>query len=439
MVTTKQKTASARLIAIKLLTKNETTDEYIDHLLEASPAVKNLLTKDRALLLQIVSGVLKNKSYLDLVIAHYIQKGYQRFPVLFKNILRTAFFQLAFLQRIPDYAVVSEAVRIAKKLLDPQRAKLVNAVLRHYLRAPLKPELPDSPDIESLATFYSHPTWIVERFFSQYGGQEVKHWLQANNEIPSVYVRALHEPEAVLNGKAHLQNTAIVNYFKLDENVSLQHLPGWREGELIVQDPSAGLVVELAVPKPGEYVIDLCAAPGGKAVALAKTIEPDGHLFAVEISELRARKLHENISRTGLQNIAVKVADARRVSLPPADLVLVDAPCSGFGVLCRRADLRWKRRPEDFPQLIRLQKEILAHAAELVKPGGRLVYSTCSIDSSENEEIAQDFLQTFPNFKLERAENFIAKKFSTPEGFLKSLPHLHGFDGTFAARFKRAA
>jgi 16S rRNA (cytosine967-C5)-methyltransferase len=439
MVTAKQNTASTRLIAVKLLTKNETTDEYIDHLLEASPAVKSLSAKDRALLLQIVSGVLKNKSCLDLIIAHYIQKGYRRFPVLFKNILRTAFFQLAFLQRIPDYAVVSEAVRLAKQLLDPKRAKLVNAVLRNYLRAPFMPELPDSPDIETLAAFYSHPGWIVERFVSQHGAQKVEKWLRANNEIPALYVRALREPETVANGNAHLQNTGLANYFKLTENVSLQNLPAWREGELIVQDPSAGLVIDLCAPQLGESVIDLCAAPGGKALALARTIEPDGHLQAVEISELRARKLRENIARTGLKNITVKVADARRVALPPADLVLVDAPCSGFGVLRRRADLRWKRKPEDFPQLIRLQEEILAHAAELVKPGGRLVYATCSIDKAENEEIAHHFLQAFPNFKLERAENFVAMNFSTPEGYLKTLPHLHGFDGMFAARLKRHA
>ncbi|MFQ5628860.1 MAG: 16S rRNA (cytosine(967)-C(5))-methyltransferase RsmB [bacterium] len=435
MIAAKPQKASARLVAVKLLAKAETSDRFIDHLLETSPAVKNLAERDRALLLQIVNGVLKNRTYLDLVVEHYIRKGYNRFPVIFKNILRTAFYQLIFLQRIPAYAVVSEAVRHAKKLLDTPRAKLVNAVLRNFLRNPFTPDTPDASNISALAAYYSHPRWLVERYVSQFGRQDVDRWLQANNETPPVYVRSLTSRE--LDSDKIERFGKVENYFKLAHGCRLENIEGWREGRFIVQDPAAGLVVELAAAQPGERVIDLCAAPGGKTIALAHMIGPKGHLDAVEISDLRAQKLRENIARTGQKNITITIDDARSVRLPPADLVLVDAPCSGLGVLSRRADLRWKRKPEDFGKLIVLQKELLSHAAQLVAPGGRLIYSTCSIDRQENEEIAHYFLQKFSDFSIENAASFVSADYSTSGGFLKILPHVHSMDGTYGVRFKR--
>lgn len=439
MVAAKMHTSSARLLAIKLLAKSETSERYIDHLLESSGPAQNLSPKDRALLQQLVNGVLKNRSLLDLVAGHYIRKGYTGFPAIAKNIFRTAFYELIFLQRIPEYAVVSETVQLAKKLLDPKRAKFVNAVLRSYLKKPFTPEPPSSKIAQELACYYSHPRWLVERFIEQYGEQQVVAWLQSNNRIPPIYLRLL-QPALPPEMAAEVEPfEAAIGYYRFVGGSSPTQLAGWRKGTFIVQDPAAGLVLQLAAVQQRERVIDLCAAPGGKAIALATGAGPDGHVVAVEVSERRAQKLRENIARTGLQNITVVVEDARKATLPQADLVLVDAPCSGLGVLSRRADLRWQRQPSDFAELIELQHEIIDHAAKLVAPGGRLIYATCSIDRAENEAVVERFLRTHPHFILEHADRYFAPDFVTTEGYLKTLPHLHGMDGVFAARFAHTA
>lgn len=429
---------SARFIAVSLLTASEQSGEYIDHVLETSESAGRLSAVDHGLLLQLVNGVLRNKTFLDLVIEHYIRKGYRSFPVLYKNVLRSAFYQLIFLDRVPAYSVVSEAVEIAKALFGDRRAPLTNAVLRNYLRAPVRPKAPAEPEnLAAVATYYSHPLWLVERFVRQYGADQLIPWLKANNRTPGVFVRALRPDETESLPPALRQHERIAGYYELQPGCRLESLPGWQAGHWIVQDPAAGLIVQAAGASPGARVIDLCAAPGGKTIALAGLIGPGGSVEAVEVSPLRAEKLRENLERTQCKNITVTVADAGTVTLPPADLVLVDAPCSGTGVIARRVDLRWNRKPADFVDLVASQKRILANAAKLVTAGGILLYATCSIDREENEEVAAFFINSHPEFRLEHAGERVDRAYATPEGFLKTLPHLHHLDGGFAARFRR--
>lgn len=438
MVDTPKTDLSVRLLAVKLLSKTENSGRYIDHLLETSEAVQHLTRRDHGLLQQIVNGVLQHKTYLDLVAKHYIQKGFASFPSITKNIFRTAFYQLMFLQRIPAYAVVSESVKVAKKVLDQRRAKFVNAVLRSYLKKPFTPNPPKPKKLKELAQYYSHPLWLVERFIEQYGNENIIEWLQGNNQIPPLYVRLLQANLPVGATEVLEAFEPVKPYFKYSEGESPTLIPGWDAGAFLVQDPAAGLVVQIADAQPGESVIDFCAAPGGKAIALAHNVGADGVVIAVEKSPLRAEKLRINLARTGLQNTSVVVGDARSVKVPTADVVLLDAPCSGLGVLSRRADLRWQRAPEDFAELVTLQRDILNHVAQFVVPGGRLVYATCSIDHEENESVAAAFLQAHPKFELENAAEFVAEHFVTEQGYLKTLPHLHGIDGVFAARFRKA-
>ena len=429
--------AKARTLAVELLSAAEESDKFIDHLLETSPAAARLETRDRALLQELAYGVLRNQTYLDLILMHYLLRGYHHLPVRIKNIFRVAMYQLVFLERIPDYAVVSEAVQLSRERFGQKRSGLVNAVLRNYLREPYRPPEPDPNDAAALAGFYSHPLWLVRRFIEQFGQKETIAWLQANNRQPAIYLLDLdnslpNDPENPLQPVPEL-----LEYAVLPQGMRPEQVPGWQEGRFIVQDPSAGLVIRLLDPQPGERMIDLCAAPGGKTLACRAKIGATGQVVAVDRSKLRLQKLHENLRRIGYANVEIVEADARTVELEPADAVLVDAPCSGLGVLARRADLRWRRRQGDLKKLLPLQREILQHAATLVKPGGCLVYSTCSIEFQENEQIVEWFQQANPEFTLERAQKFVHERFCSEEGYLRTFPHRHGFDGGFGARFKK--
>ncbi len=426
---------TARSLAVELLTTNEQDKTYIDLLLESDARVHTLSPRDTSLLRELVFGVLRRKSRLDLYMRHYIRRGYDTFPEVVKNILRVAFYQLLFLDRVPDYAVFSEAVEQAKRYSDASRARLVNGVLRTFQREPWHPELSAAADLQDIAEFMSHPHWLIRRFVEQFGTDELQPWLEANNRVPETFLRHLRPDEPLLDDQ--LQSTEFKNYFSMPAGVRLQMLKGWQTGRYIVQDPSAGLAVELLDAQPGEHIIDLCAAPGGKAVALAAQVGPEGRILAVEIEKKRLGKIHENAYRTGMENIEIIQADARSVELEPADAVLVDAPCSGFGVMARKPDIRWLRQEQDMRALTRLQRHILHNAATLVKPGGRLVYSTCTIDREENEGIVAAFLQQHREFQLEAATDFVAEKFVTQRGFVRTWPHLHGIDGSFAARLVR--
>lgn len=420
---------------MSLLAQAENEAQYIDHVLEAAALQQALPHRDQRLLREIVNGVLRHLTYLDLIARNYIRRGYNRFPCELKYILRIALYQLKFLHKIPAYAAIHEAVSEARRRFGPERSRLVNGVLRNYQRNPFAPPHPDGADTAKLAEYYSHPVWLLERFISQYGAEEAIRWMRWNNEVPPVYVRALAAEVDARGLRPH----EIAGYYRLERGQRLHELDAWQRGRLIVQDPSAGLAVALLAPAEGETIIDLCAAPGGKAVGLACAVGSAGCIHAVDVSERRLAKVRENLGRVGLENVHLICADARRIDLPAADAVLVDAPCSGLGVLSRRADLRWRRRPEDLPELVHLQKQILAHAARLVKAGSRLVYSTCTIDRAENEEVVMDFLQTHRDFTLQSAAGFVDPQYVTDEGFIRTLPHRHRIDGVFAARLIRIA
>lgn len=446
---TRKRTVDVRHLAGQLLTRALQSGRYIDHLLEASRAAQRLSRQDRALLLALVNGVLRHLTYLDLLAKHYVHRGYASMPVMLKNVLRLAIYQLVFMDKVPAFAAVDAAVRSARRVADTHRGRFVNAVLRHYLRQPWQPEPPAPDDLEAVATYYSHPLWIVERFRAQYGKEDLIPFLQANNTIPSVTVHYL-KPEYVASGlPPELKPVPEVpQCYRVASGVRLEDLPGWQEGACLVQDAAAGLVVQLVGARPGERIIDLCAAPGGKALALAARVglAGGGIVEAVDISARRMRKLQENAARLGMSQVRCHIADARHVVMESADAVLIDAPCTGTGVLGRRADLRWQRGSDDLATLVALQKELLRHGAKLVRKGGRLIYATCSLDFEENEAMVAWFLRQFPHFTLERADTCLPQhagdrqaRLVTVEGYLKSLPHVHGFDGAFAARFRHGS
>ncbi|CAM8900953.1 unnamed protein product [Rhodiola kirilowii] len=372
-------------------------------------------------------------------------------------ILRIGFYEIVKLD-MPPYAVVDENVRLAKVALRPGAGNMVNGILRKLLLLKEQNTLPlpkvegdDRSQARALATLHSHPVWMVRRWTKTLGQQEAVKLMMWNNSNPSFSLRAN-------SGKGFTRADLIVQL----EELKVQHEPSLYMNEFVriktgmqsviqagflskglcsVQDESAGLIVSIVDPQPGETIIDCCAAPGGKTLFMASRLE--GMIFAVDINEGRLRILKETAELQKVDSVITTIhADLRE--LPDqekhklkADKVLLDAPCSGLGVLAKRADLRWNRKSEDMEQLKKLQDELLHTASMLVKPGGVLVYSTCSIDPGENEERVAAFLTNHPEFSTDPADKYAPDEFITEDGFYASSPVKHALDGAFAARLVR--
>ncbi|CAM8978775.1 unnamed protein product [Rhodiola kirilowii] len=403
------------------------------------------------------------------------QNMFNNMEPLLLQILRIGFYEIVKLD-MPPYAVVDENVRLAKVALRPGAGNMVNGILRKLLLLKEQNTLPlpkvegdDRSQARALATLHSHPVWMVRRWTKTIGQQEAVKLMMWNNSNPSFSLRAN-------SGKGFTRADLIV---QLEELKAVQHEPSLYMDEFVriktgmqsviqagllskglcsVQDESAGEIfivitkfrmmrfnsLHCGSPQPGETIIDCCAAPGGKTLFMASRLEGQGMIFAVDINEGRLRILKETAELQEVDSVITTIhADLRE--LPDqekhklkADKVLLDAPCSGLGVLAKRADLRWNRKSEDMEQLKKLQDELLHTASLLVKPGGVLVYSTCSIDPGENEErVAAAFLTNHPEFSTDPADKYAPDEFITEHGFYASSPVKHALDGAFAARLVR--
>lgn len=438
---------SARSLACEILTEAESGSLYLDQILEQRLAHAGLAAKDRALVTALANGAMRWRARLDAEIASHFRQNYDTARPLLKNILRVALFQLRFMDRVPAYAALNEAVGYAREKFGEQYARLANAILRNAQREPLAwpepAELVRAQNFSRLAACLSYPEWLVQRWLARYEAEDVFALAHACNEIPPMTVRVVRpreHAEAFFEETAKLQLNAerirdLAHVYNLPHLDRITKLKTFREGICTVQDASASLVALLAAPQPEDMIYDLCAAPGGKTLHLAEFLTR-GKVIAVDRSFARLRLVKQAAERLHLP-VQLVVSDARQFSAAPADLVLVDAPCSGLGVLARRSDLRWRRQAEDIPALAALQKEILTNAARLVKTRGRLIYSTCTIEPEENEEVIAWFLREHSNFALQPAQQFVPARFCDDNGFIRTVPQRHQMDGSFAAHLKK--
>lgn len=438
-----------RGIAIKVLSRIERTDAYLERLLDYELKQHELSPPDKALLYELVHGVIRWMGRLDWILSGFYKGQFSKALPILKNSLRVALYQIMFLDKVPEYAAVNEAVEFIKKLLGQKPADISNAVLRNILRSKGSLRYPDPQEnlIGYLSTYYSHPAWIVKRWLARYGKEETEKLLIANNEKPLNTLRintqktTVDEFLSLLNsvGIKYIQAEHLPGFVKLQTLVNIGNWQYFTEGFCTIQDESAGLICNLLSPKPGQRVLDLCAAPGGKMSYIGQMMEDTGDLVGVEIFEARMKVLNQAMKRTGLKNYTTVVSDAVTYQAEPFDIVLADVPCSGFGTFSKKPDIKWKKELLDIKQITRLQSEILQHAATMVKPGGVLVYSTCTIEPEENEEVVFQFLSKNPNFKIESAENYVPAAVVDSHGFIRTLPHIHKMDGAFGARLTRLA
>jgi len=438
-----------RGIAVKLLTRVERTDAYLDKLLDVELNDTELNPPDKRLLTELVHGVLRNQSRLDWVLTGFYHGQYSKVAPNIRNALRVALYQILFLTRIPHHAAVNEAVEFVKKFRGQRLADTMNGLLRNIARnvENIRYPLATNDELQYLSVVHSHPPWMVKRWLARYGFEETESLCKANNLRPFLTLR----PNLLNTDYQGFVNKLVevgIDYrrcFFMREYVTVRNLPNiryssmYQDGLFTIQDESAGLVGALMMPEAGDTLIDLCSAPGGKALHAAEMMKNQGRIIAVDKYETRLKLVQEGAERLKVDIIEAVEGDAAEISLEEADKVLADVPCSGLGVLSKKPDIKWKREPEDLQKLVEIQRGIIRNAAKLVRPGGVLVYSTCTVEPEENAEIVKEFLAAHPEFSIDNAANYVPQRLVDSDGFLATFPHKHRMDGSFAARLLKSA
>ncbi|MCA1567200.1 MAG: 16S rRNA (cytosine(967)-C(5))-methyltransferase RsmB [Acidobacteria bacterium] len=447
-----RRVSASRRAASEILRRVEEDGAFAAVLLAS--AGEELRADDRALCYELVLGVLRRQLWLDKLIEHYAGRVAANLDAPVRRALRLGLYQLRFLTRIPASAAVNESVNLAHEARLRSAANFINAVLRRATREPHYEPSADAPtELERLAVATSHPAWLVERWIKFFGAVEAESFARANNRTPPVAFR-------VNPGRA-----------KVDEVIARLHAEGvavrpsevasgaWRveasgggaaaaatqlraltsEGAIYTQDEASQLVAQVVGLREGERVLDVCAAPGSKTTQIAASAGEGAFVVAGDLHGHRLRVVRESAARQGLENIQTVAYDAEDAPLPFAAgafrRVLVDAPCTGTGTLRHNPEIRWRITTADIAELAARQRRILSHAARVVGVGGRLVYSTCSVEPEENEEVVGAFLEAHPAFELIRPD--VPGRLLTREGAARTWPQRDDTDGFFVAAFER--
>jgi 16S rRNA (cytosine967-C5)-methyltransferase len=457
--------------ALRDVHKGAFVDVAIDKILQKFA----LCDRDRRLVTELVYGCVRRQRTLDAIIDEIGKKKAHQQPKDLRTILHLGLYQLRYQERIPVSAAVNTTVELAKEFGFAKLTGVVNGMLRQYIRmsegegeifflsspSPAKfaegkipePQVPHSP-IEGLGIIHSFPDWIIDVWVQQFGLEETEKLCEWMNQTPTIDLRVNPLRSSVEQVEKAFESASVelekLTYLPqglrlVGSSGAIKNLPGFNEGWWTVQDSSAQLVSYLLDPQPEEVIIDACAAPGGKTTHIAELMQDKGKIWACDKTTSRLRKIEENAVRSQLKSIQTLSTDSR--NLPQfqnlADRVLLDAPCSGLGTLHRHADARWRQTPKSVQELAKLQQELLLSTSKLVKPGGVLVYSTCTLHPAENENIIESFLIANPDWKIESPSpnSPIANYFvnnCNARGWLKVLPHQHNMDGFFMVRLRKA-
>ena len=440
--------SQSRYEALRILVRVEQDRAFADIVLEHALEHARLEPRDAALCTELVYGTLRWRRHLDWRLAPHLKRPLEKLDPWVRSLLRLTAYQLFFLDRVPRWAAVDEAVSLAKlKSRRPGPPEFVNAVLRSLTRATGAPPLPASP-VEAAAVRCSFPDWIAARWLDRYGAAEAEALMVASNDRPPTTLRAnaLRTTREALGARVRDEELASTHPTELaPEGLIVDHGAAGRwaafaEGWCTVQDEASMLVARLLDPRPGELVGDVCAAPGTKATHLAELMGNRGRIVAMDPQAARLKLVSKGAARLGIGIIETHVGSAASLAgrwRGRCDAVLVDAPCSNLGVLRRNPDVKWRRGPDDLLRLQAKQQTIVAAAASMVKPGGRLVYATCSLEPEENEHVIATLRGHGSKWRPDTSASFPVP--SDAEGFVRLLPHRHGTDGFTAIRLRRGA
>ena len=377
--------------------------------------------QERAFITRVCEGTLEYKLRLDYILNQFSTVPAEKMKPVIRELLRSSVYQILYMDSVPDSAVCNEAVKLARKKGFYNLTGFVNGVLRKVAREYGSIRFPGKEEPEDyLSVIYSMPKWLVQRFLEQYGFEKTEKMLESflKEKPTTIRIREyLVEKEAVLESLKSQKVTVekapyVENAYYLKDYDYLPALDAFRVGSIQVQDVSSMLVGEIADPKEGDYVIDLCAAPGGKTLCIADKLKGTGRVDARDISRTKTDYIRENAIRQNFLNVVVTEKDATQLdseSLEKADIVLADVPCSGLGVMGRKTDIKYKLNPAKMQELVGLQREILEQASTYVKPGGTLIYSTCTIGKEENQDNVEWFLEHYP-YELESLDPYLCEK-----------------------------
>jgi len=439
---------SLALAVLLRVAEGASANAALDEALSAS----SLDSRDRGLVTELVDGALRWQARLDYQLQAMLDRPLDKLAMPVLQILRLGAYQLTMLDRVPPHAAVNESVMQAREFGHEGIAKLTNAVLRRLSREKDQIAFPDPAvdPVAYLATAYSHPAWLVERWLTRYGFDETEALLKINNTPPPLTLRANRRWIT----REGLQTFLTMHGVETEETPispwglfvvsggNPRDLDEYREGLFTIQGEGSMVMVELLRPGRNRDGWDLAAGVGGKTTYLAEWVDDSGSLLPTDTSQERLGVLRAEIERLELHSITVTPGDAREMPVTPEslDYVLLDAPCSGTGALRRQADARWNKTPEQLAELATLQYELLKAAARAVKPGGLLLYCTCSLEPEEDEDVIARFLASHPEWEVEIAgekHRTLPEDARTPDGYVRMFPHRHGTDGFFAARLSK--
>ncbi len=442
-----------RAISLEILNRVEKTDRHPDDLLrDAFKRYRHLTVLNRAFVTELTYGALRWRGRLDWIVRHFSDVPFEKIDPVILNILRLGLYQIFFLTRTPAWAAVNESVELAKSSRGKKGGGFVNAILRCALREKETLPYPDKNEAPALhvAVTESHPLWLVERWIESLGIEETLRICRANNQIAPLTLRTntLKVRREVLVEKLKEKGLNATPTFFSDQGILVRdsppvsELPFLGQGLFVIQDEASQLITLLLDPKPGETILDACAAPGGKTTHIAQKMENVGEIYALDLHQEKLKQVEEACRRLGIKIVKTKVGNAtHRLPMPGEmtfDRVLADVPCSGFGTLRRNPDLKWRRTQEDIERLSALQFSILKNLAGYVKEGGLLVYSTCTVFHEENEDVVERFLGEHQDFHLdslrevpERCRQFMKR------GYLETFSPNGELDGFFAARLRK--
>jgi 16S rRNA (cytosine967-C5)-methyltransferase len=440
-------TKDARQTASELLYQVIYEGQFSNKLIQTAVDQSNMSDVDKRFVRTLIYGVLEKSMTLDWWLGQLSSIKLKKIEPRTQIIIKMAMYQIAFMDKVPNSAAVDEGVKMTKRA-NFRSAGFVNAVLRSFIR--LNGDWPypnrDEDLKQYLSVYYSHPLWLVERWIELFGDAATEELLIANNEIPQISVRCntIKTNKKELIREFEKSGYVVKSHDLLPEalilvkmgDVSLHMMDAFRKGHFFIQDLSAMLVGHVVAPKPGEMILDLCAAPGGKSTHMAELMSNSGQIIARDVNNFKLRQIEENINRMSISCVKLEMGDALVVNesdLEKYDKVILDAPCSGLGIIRRKPEIRYNRSMEDIESLSTLQKEMIEVASKYVKKGGELVYSTCTIDPKENDEVLEWFLETHSEYELMALPKKL-ETLSTDGHKLKLYQSTNGFDGFYIVK-----
>ncbi len=438
-----------RFLALEIKDEIESNKAYSQiRLSETLKSRDDLSRRDKALITEIVSGSIRMQGAIDWMISRFAKQSLGEIAQTQLNILRIAIYQIVYIGNIPDYAAVDEAVNQSKKKFGVGMSKFTNGLLRNFLRKKDDIKWPDrtSNSVAYLSAYYSHPKWMVKKIIDDLGVDECEKILISDNKRPKISLRVNTVKTTKAKVKEELTELEmdVVESPYADEALVIEdgffphHIIG--EGKAYAQDISSMIVSHVVGPVAGETVIDMCGGPGGKATHLAQLMENKGKIIVVDKNKRRLTSVQNSAKLLGIEVIELKAGDStlRVNNLPVADRVLVDAPCSGLGVLSRRADLRWQRSPDDIKDLQAIQRNILKNSANYVKKGGKLIYSVCTFTKEETLDVVDHFMKSRDDFEIDDLSvSEAAKNIAAKNAYIQLMPYDDQTDGMFITRFTR--